>query len=183
MGNSCSELKFLEGGTIADSTIMRSEISNSVVSNSTIETSTIEKLAGIDAASATTITNKIVENVTNIRNISNAVAADETSYKAIGEKIVLDEQLVRTLVQTIAALPASALSDLVEALAEALSAIITPTMSGATPVVCKQGVLPGRIAGNEDYLLGAPTGWVKTEDGAIPVYPYDPCGEAGGELV
>lgn len=175
MANSCSNLEFLKGGTIDESTIMHSEIVSSVVSNSTIQTSEIKQLADIDAASATTITNRIVENVTNIRNISNAVAADEASYQAVGEKIVTDDVLVRLLVQTLTALPVSVLAPLAESLAASLNSTVLPAEMGASPVKCKEGVLPGALVGNDTYLLGAPTSWVQTADGDIPVYPHNPC--------
>lgn len=59
MANSCGEIRFLEGGTIVDSTIATSNITQSSVSNSTVDTSSITNLTSVDDASALKIVQAI----------------------------------------------------------------------------------------------------------------------------
>lgn len=59
MANSCGEIRFLEGGTIVDSTIASSMITNSSISNSVVDTSGITNLTSIDDASALKIVQAI----------------------------------------------------------------------------------------------------------------------------
>lgn len=82
MSNSCGEIRFMEGGTLKDSTILNSSITNSVVSNSTVESSTITN-STVDDATA----NSIIQAISHLR---------------VRERRVLTDALLEALLSTTA---------------------------------------------------------------------------------
>lgn len=130
MSNSCGEIRFMEGGTLKDSTVLSSSVVNSTVSNSTIE--------------STTITHSTV-----------------------------DSDTAANIIQQIVQLPESTLKILVDAIAARLSADVLPAGAAVSPVSCAAGSMPATIIGDDNAVLGVPGGWIKTEDGLIPVYASD----------
>ncbi len=59
MANTCGEIRFMEGGTIKDSTVVSSSVVNSSVSSSNVDSSSITNLSSIDSASVRVIVQQI----------------------------------------------------------------------------------------------------------------------------
>ena len=169
MSNSCGDITFLEGGTVKGSSVLNSQIVNSEISSSLVVSSNIETLSSVDAPSATTIINRILENITNVRNIAQTIAADEEAVKAILRKLLTAPDILDALLAALAMRPSSALTPLADALANSLENDVADV-----DAPCNAGDFPARIAGSSDYVLGKPDGWVNTKNGSIPVYA-NPC--------
>ena len=161
MANTCGELRFLEGGTITDSTVLNSTITSSVVSNSTVDTATITDIRSIDSSSADTIANAIADNAAAVGAIALALIQSDNFIPAVSD-----------------ALAALTPSDL-QALADAIQAILANRASaastGVTPV-CTGGILPGVILSNvaQPRILGEPDAFAAFGNGFVPVYD-SPC--------
>lgn len=102
--------------------------------------------------------------------VNSSISSSNLDSSTITNLSSIDSASAKVIMQAIANLSPSDLRILIDAL---LAAVV----SGGFPSVgeCQNGSMPASILGDNDYVLGKPTGWLVLANGGVPVYGY-PCG-------
>lgn len=112
--------------------------------------------------------------ILNSQMVNSVISSSTIDSSSITNLSSIDSASARVIMQAIAALPPSDLRVLIDALLAALRGGV----DFSTAVTCLDNSIPATMFGNDEFLLGAPDGWITIADGAIPVY-RSPCDEGG----
>lgn len=111
--------------------------------------------------------------ILNSQMVNSVISSSTIDSSSVTNLSSIDSASARVIMQAIAALSPSDLRVLIDALLAAMIA-----SSSATQGACLGDSIPATMLGNDDYLLGAPDGWLPISNGVVPVYG-SPCGTGG----
>lgn len=107
--------------------------------------------------------------ILNSQMVNSVISSSTIDSSSITNLSSIDSASARVIMQAIAALPPSDLRVLIDALLAAMLA-----SSSAADGQCLGDSIPATMLGHDDYLLGAPDGWLSISNGVVPVYS-SPC--------